>query len=424
MGPQGVFLFVEEKSMKLLIKNIGMLATAAGTSARCGKDQGEIIKVNNAWIEVEDDKIKACGEGAAPAGDFDEVIDAEGKLVTPGLVDAHTHLVFGGWRQNELGLKLHGAGYLDILAMGGGIHSTVKATREATEDELYAKAAKALDEMISIGVTTVEAKSGYGLTYEDEFKQLRAMKRLNEDHAVDLVPTFLGAHAVPKEYADDREGYIRLLTEEMIPKVAEEGLAEFCDVFCEKGVYTAEESERILKAGQAHGLKSKIHADEIENMGGTELCASLKATSAEHLIVCKESGIKAMAEGGTVACTLPATSFYLGAVYAPARQMIEAGVPVAVGSDFNPGSCPSLNLQFCMNLACLKYKLTPEEMLTAVTLNAAAAVCRADKVGSIEAGKQADIVIWDAPDLDYLGYRMGSNLAQTVIKKGKVVINK
>lgn len=409
--------------MKLLIKNIGMLATAAGTSARCGKDQGEIIKMNNAWIEVEDDKIKAFGEGAAPAGDFDEVIDAEGKLVTPGLIDAHTHLVFGGWRQNELGLKLHGAGYLDILAMGGGIHSTVKATREATEDELYAKAAKALDEMISIGVTTVEAKSGYGLDPENEFKQLRAMKRLNEDHVIDLVPTFLGAHAVPEEYKDNREEYIRLLTEEMIPKVAEEGLAEFCDVFCEKGVYTAEESERILKAGQAHGLKSKIHADEIENMGGTELCASLKATSAEHLIVCKESGIKAMAEGGTVACTLPATSFYLGAVYAPARQMIEAGVPVAVGSDFNPGSCPSLNLQFCMNLACLKYKLTPEEMLTAVTLNAAAAVCRADKVGSIEEGKQADIVIWDAPDLDYLGYRMGSNLADTVIKKGKVVIS-
>ena len=409
--------------MRLLIKNIGMLATAAGTSARCGKDQGEIIKMNNAWIEVEDDKIKAFGEGAAPAGDFDEVIDAEGKLVTPGLIDAHTHLVFGGWRQNELGLKLHGAGYLDILAMGGGIHSTVKATREATEDELYAKAAKALDEMISIGVTTVEAKSGYGLDPENEFKQLRAMKRLNEDHVIDLVPTFLGAHAVPEEYKDNREEYIRLLTEEMIPKVAEEGLAEFCDVFCEKGVYTAEESERILKAGQAHGLKSKIHADEIENMGGTELCASLKATSAEHLIVCKESGIKARAEGGTVACTLPATSFYLGAVYAPAREMIEAGVPVAVGSDFNPGSCPSLNLQFCMNLACLKYKLTPEEMLTAVTLNAAAAVCRADKVGSIEEGKQADIVIWDAPDLDYLGYRMGSNLADTVIKKGKVVIS-
>ena len=409
--------------MRLLIKNIGMLATAAGTSARCGKDQGEIIKMNNAWIEVEDDKIKAFGEGAAPAGDFAEVIDAEGKLVTPGLIDAHTHLVFGGWRQNELGLKLHGAGYLDILAMGGGIHSTVKATREATEDELYAKAAKALDEMISIGVTTVEAKSGYGLDPENEFKQLRAMKRLNEDHVIDLVPTFLGAHAVPEEYKDNREEYIRLLTEEMIPKVAKEGLAEFCDVFCEKGVYTAEESERILKAGQAHGLKSKIHADEIENMGGTELCASLKATSAEHLIVCKESGIKAMAEGGTVACTLPATSFYLGAVYAPARQMIEAGVPVAVGSDFNPGSCPSLNLQFCMNLACLKYKLTPEEMLTAVTLNAAAAVCRADKVGSIEEGKQADIVIWDAPDLDYLGYRMGSNLADTVIKKGKVVIS-
>lgn len=408
--------------MRLLIKNIGMLATAAGTSARCGKDQGEIIKLENAWIEVEDDKIKAFGEGAAPAGDFDEVIDAEGHLVTPGLIDAHTHLVFGGWRQNELGLKLHGAGYLDILAMGGGILSTVRATREATEDELYDKAWKALDEMLSMGITTCEAKSGYGLSYDDEFKQLRAMKRLNEDHEIDLVPTFLGAHMVPEEYKDNREEYIRLLTEEMIPEVAEKGLAEFCDVFCEKNVFTAEESKVILEAGQKYGLKSKIHADEIENMGGTELCAELKATSAEHLIVCKESGIKSMAEGGTVACCLPATSFYLGATFAPARDMIEAGVPVAVASDFNPGSCPSLNLQFCMNLACLKYRLTPEEMLTAVTLNAAAAVCRADSIGSIEEGKQADILIWDAPDLDYLGYRMGSNLVKTVIKKGKAVI--
>lgn len=407
----------------MLIKNIGMLATATGSDAQKGKDQGEITKLEGAWILIEDDKIKDCGTGECPSGNFDEVIDAEGHLVTPGLVDAHTHLVFGGWRQNELGLKLHGAGYLDILAMGGGILSTVRATREATEDELYDKAKEALDEMITLGVTTCEAKSGYGLSPEAEFKQLHAMKRLGEDHAIDLVPTFLGAHMVPEEYKDNREEYIRLLTEEMIPKVAEEGLAEFCDVFCEQGVFTAEESKVILEAGQKHGLKSKIHSDEIENLGGTELCAELKATSAEHLIVCKESGIKAMAEGGTVACTLPATSFYLGATFAPARDMIEAGVPVAVGSDFNPGSCPSLNLQFCMNLACLKYRLTPEEMLTAVTLNAAAAVCRADKIGSIEAGKQADLVIWKAPDLDYLAYRMGSNLAHKVIKKGSVAIN-
>lgn len=408
--------------MKTLIKNIGMLASPAGDSAKIGKDQGEITKLENAWIVMEDDKIKDFGEGAAPADSFDEVIDAEGHLVTPGLIDAHTHLVFGGWRQNELGLKLHGAGYLDILAMGGGILSTVRATREATEDQLYDKAKEALDEMLALGVTTVEAKSGYGLSYDDEFKQLRAMKRLGEDHAVDLVPTFLGAHMVPEEYKDNREEYIRMLTEEMIPEVAAQGLAEFCDVFCEKNVFTAEESKVILEAGQKHGLGAKIHADEIENMGGTELCAEIKAVSAEHLIVAKESGIKALAEGGTVACCLPATSFYLGATYAPAREMIEAGVPVAVASDFNPGSCPSLNLQFCMNLACLKYRLTPEEMLTAVTLNAAAAVKRADKIGSIEPGKQADLVIWKAPDLDYLGYRMGSNLAGTVIKKGKVVI--
>lgn len=408
---------------KMLIKNIGMLATAQGNAARCGKDQGEIVKLEGAWISIEDDIIKDFGQGECSAEGFDEVVDAEGHLVTAGLVDAHTHLVFGGWRQNELGLKLHGASYLDILANGGGILSTVRSTRSATEDELYDKAWEALDEMLSMGVTTCEAKSGYGLNTESEFKQLYAMKRLNEDHTVDLVPTFLGAHMVPEEYKDNREEYIRILIEEMMPRVKEEGLAEFCDVFCEEGVYTAEESKVILEAGQKYGLKSKIHSDEIEALGGTELCAELKATSAEHLIVCKPSGIKAMAEGGTVACTLPATSFYLGATFAPARDMIEAGVPVAVASDFNPGSCPSLNLQFCMNLACLKYRLTPEEMLTAVTLNAAAAVCRADKIGSIEAGKQADIVIWKAPDLDYLPYRMGSNLVSQVIKKGKVVVN-
>ena len=410
---------------KLLIKNIGTLATPAGRSARSGNEQGQITYLHDAWITAQDGIISGLSSGSVPEGDaFDEIIDAGGRLVTPGLVDAHTHLVFGGWRQNELGLKLHGAGYLDILAMGGGILSTVRATREADSDELARKAAAALNEMLELGVTTCEAKSGYGLDIENELKQLAVVQRLDKEHEVDLVSTFLGAHAVPEEYKDDREGYIRLLTEELIPRAAGEGLAEFCDVFCEQGVFTAEESRRILEAGQRYGLKSKIHADEIESIGGTELCAELKSVSAEHLIVCRESGIKAMAQGGTTACLLPATSFYLGASYAPARAMIEAGVPVAVATDFNPGSCPSLNIQLCMNLACLKYRLTPEEMLTAVTLNGAAAICRADSIGSIERGKKADIVIWDAPDLDYLGYRMGSNLVNTVIKRGRIVIRR
>ena len=405
---------------KLLIHNIGLLATPRGREARSGKAQGEICLLRGAWILLEGDRIAALGTGEAPETDARR-LDAEGRLVTPGLVDAHTHLVFGGWRQNELGLKLHGAGYLDILAAGGGILSTVKATRAATEDELFDKARAALDEMLALGVTTAEAKSGYGLDLETELKQLRVTRRLNREHPMDLVSTFLGAHALPPEYKDDREGYLRLLCDTVIPRVAEEGLAEYCDVFCETGVFSADESRRILEAGLRHGLLPKIHADEIDPIGGSRLAGELRAVSAEHLIVCPEEGIRALAQGGVIACCLRATSFYLGSAFAPVREMIEAGVPVALASDFNPGSCPSLNLQLVMNLACLRYKMTPEETLTAVTLNGAAAIGRAGEIGSLEPGKLADLVIWDSPDLDYLCYRMGSNLAGLVLKKGQIV---
>ena len=403
--------------VQYLITNIGMLATPVGTSAKRGSEQGQIRILRDAWILVEDGKIAGIGVGEPPILPGRRV-NAEGKLVTPGLVDAHTHLIFGGWRQNELGLKLHGVSYLEILARGGGILSTVKSTREASEEELFDKARAALDEMMAFGVTTAEAKSGYGLNLETELKQLRVIRRLNETQPVDLAATFLGAHALPTEYQNDREGYIRLLCEEIIPRVAEEGLAEFCDVFCETGVFTAEESRRILEAGKRYGLIPKIHADEIDPIGGSQLTREVGAISAEHLIVCPTEGIAAMAEAGTVACCLPATSFYLGSTYAPVRDMIQAGVPVALASDFNPGSCPSLNLQFVMNLGCLRYKMTPEEVLTAVTLNGAAAINRADSIGSLEPGKNADLVIWDAPDLDYICYRMGSNLAEVVIKDG------
>ena len=411
---------------KLLIHNIGLLATPLGTTARRGTEQGRIELRKNAWVLVEDGIIANVGEGTPPplTGFFVPMLDAGGHLVTPGLVDAHTHLIFGGWRQNELGLKLHGATYLEILAQGGGILSTVTATRQATEEELYEKARDALDEMMGMGVTTAEAKSGYGLDTETELKQLRVIRRLNEEHPMDVPATFLGAHAVPAEYKNDREAYIRLLCEKMIPAVAEAKLAKFCDVFCETGVFSAEESRRILEAGKRYGMIPKIHADEIDPIGGSQLTAEVGAISAEHLIVCPPDGIAAMAKAGTVACCLPATSFYLGSTFAPARDMVNAGVAVAMASDFNPGSCPSLNLQFVMNLGCLKYKLTPEEVLTAVTLNGAAAIDMADRIGSIEPGKQGDLVIWDAPDLDYICYRMGSNLAKTVVKKGEIVKNR
>ena len=406
---------------KLLLTNIGMLATPLGKGPKSGSEQGEIQILKDAWVLCEDGVIAQVGTGPAPAAADAQVVDAQGSLVTPGLVDAHTHLIFGGWRQNELGLKLHGKTYLEIQNAGGGIQSTTNATRKATEEELTAKAAKALDEMMSFGVTTCEAKSGYGLALEHELKQLRAIRRLQEEHPMDVVATFMGAHLVPAEYKNDREAYVRLVCEEMMPAVKEQGIAKFCDVFCEADTFTVEEARRVLEAGLKNGLRPKIHADEIEAIGGSQLAGEIGAISAEHLIVCPPEGIESMARGGVIACLLPATSFNLGSTFAPARDMVNAGVPVAMATDFNPGSCPCLNLQFVINLGCLKYKLTPEEVLTAVTLNGAAAIDMADKVGSVEPGKQADLVIWDAPDLDYICYRVGSNLTRHVIKKGAVV---
>ena len=406
--------------MKTIVTNIGMLAPPQGSGPRKGPEQGEIQILRDAWVLMEDGVIAQVGTGPAPAAD--ETIDAGGNLVTPGLVDAHTHLIFGGWRQNELGLKLHGKSYLEIQNAGGGIQSTTNATRQSTEEELTQKAARALDEMMHFGVTTCEAKSGYGLATEHELKALQVIKNLNDRHHMDIVATFMGAHLVPAEYKANRAEYIRLVCEEMMPKVKEQGIAKYCDVFCEADTFTVEESRQVLEAGLKYGLRPKIHADEIEAIGGSVLAGEIGAISAEHLIVCPPEGIESMARGGVVACLLPATSFYLGATFAPARDMVNAGVPVAMATDFNPGSCPCLNLQFVINLGCLKYKLTPEEVLTAVTLNAAAAIDMAGQVGSVEPGKQGDLVIWDAPDLDYICYRMGSNLTKTVIKKGAVVV--
>ena len=406
---------------ELLLTNIGMLATPTGSSARRGAEQGQIQILRNAWVLISQGQIAQVGTGTPPAVSGAQVVDAGGKLVTPGLVDAHTHLIFGGWRQNELGMKLHGKSYLDIQNAGGGIQSTTNATRKATEQELAEKATKALNEMMGFGVTTVEAKSGYGLATDHELKALQVIKDLNDHHPMDVVATFMGAHLVPAEYKSNRAEYIRLVCEEMMPKVKEQGIAKFCDVFCEADTFSVEESRQVLEAGLKYGLRPKIHADEIEAIGGSVLAGELGAISAEHLIVCPPEGIASMAKGGTIACLLPATSFNLGSTFAPARDMVNAGVAVAMATDFNPGSCPCLNLQFVINLGCLKYKLTPEEVLTAVTLNGAAAIDMADQVGSVEAGKKGDLVIWDAPDLDYICYRVGSNLAKTVIKAGKVM---
>ena len=404
---------------KTLLKNIGLLATPTGSAAKSGVQQGQIELLEQSWLLWEDGKILGKGQGQPPAAD--KIIDAQGRLVTPGLVDPHTHLVFGGWREHELSMKLKGVPYLDILAAGGGILSTVRSTRAATKEQLIAKTLPVLERMLTLGVTTCEAKSGYGLALEHEIKMLEAVRELDQQQPIELVSTFLAAHAVPEEYKSDRKAYIDLVIKEMIPEVADRGLAEFCDVFCETGVFDAEESRSILLAGQQAGLGAKCHSDEIDPIGGTEMAGSISAISCEHLIVATPAGIKAMAEGGVIACCLPATSFYLNAGFAPARDMIKAGVPVAFGSDFNPGSCPVHSLQIAMNIGCYKYRMTPEEALTAVTLNSAAAIGRARRVGSLEPGKQADILIWDAPNLDYIFYRFGDNQVAKVFKKGQQV---
>ena len=411
--------------MPTLIHNIGTLQTPLGSFPHAGAAQGENRKYHNAAVLCEGGVIRAVYEnGALPEVSADtQTIDAQGRLVTPGLIDAHTHLVFGGWRQNEIPLKLKGAGYLDILRAGGGILSTVRATRKASGEELFEKSRAFLDEMLAQGVTTAELKSGYGLDKETELKQLRVIKRLNEAHPMDAVATYLGAHAIPEEYALRSGEYIDFIISDMLPEIKRQSLAEFCDVFLETGVFGVEESRRLLTAAREMGFGLKIHADEIDELGGSLLAGELGAVSAEHLIATGERGMEALALGGVTAVLLPCSSLYLNKSFARARDMIARGIPVAVATDFNPGSCPSLNIGLCMTMAYLKYRMTSEEILSAVTINAACAVNRGGSSGTIEPGKKADMVIWNAEDMEMLCYRMGSNLAGTVIKHGAIVKN-
>ena len=411
--------------MPTLIHNIGTLQTPLGSFPHAGAAQGENRKYHNAAVLCDGGVIKAVYEnGALPEVSADtQTIDAQGRLVTPGLIDAHTHLVFGGWRQNEIPLKLKGAGYLDILRAGGGILSTVRATRKASEEELFEKSRAFLDELMAQGVTSAEIKSGYGLDMETELKQLRVIKRLNEAHPMDAVATYLGAHAIPEEYALRSGEYIDFIISDMLPEIKRQSLAEFCDVFLETGVFGVEESRRLLTAAREMGFGLKIHADEIDELGGSQLAGELGAVSAEHLIATGERGMEALAHGGVTAVLLPCTSLYLNKSFARARDMIARGIPGAVASDFNPGSCPSLNFGLCMTMAYLKYRMTSEEILSAVTINAACAVNRGGSIGTIEPGKKADMVIWNAEDMEMLCYRMGSNLAGTVIKQCAIVKN-
>lgn len=412
------------------IKHAAQLATLAqaGTAPRIKEAMNDLSIIEDGSIWIEDGIIRAVGTTQQLEEQFKdraheaEITDATGHLVTPGLVDPHTHVAYGGSREREFEMRLEGATYMEIMNAGGGIHATTKMTREATEDELVEQTKKRLDSFLKHGVTTVEGKSGYGLDLATELKQLRVMKRLQQEHAIDLVPTFMGAHAVPTEFKGREDEYIDLVVNEMLPAVANEKLAVFNDVFCEVGVFTPEQSQRILEAGKKYGLIPKIHADEIEPYGGAELAAKVGAISAEHLLKASDEGIKAMADSGTIACLLPATALYLREQAAQGRKMIDAGVPVAISTDCNPGSSPTTSMPLVMNLACISMRLTPAEALTAATYNAACAIQMADKTGSLEIGKQGDVVLWDISNYQELQYLFGVNHVKSVWKKGIKVV--
>lgn len=415
-----------KEPVDLIIEKANELATPYGGSRKplVGKQMQRLKVIKDAAVAIKVGKIVAVGKSSVLRSRFSaaQTVDAQGKTLVPGFVDPHTHLVFAGSREDEFEMRLKGADYMEIHSKGGGILKTVRETRRASEVELVRNCGKTLDTMLKYGTTTVEAKSGYGLTVADEVKCLRAIKKVSKVHLVDIVPTFLGAHAIPPEYEKWPEDYVRLVTDKMIPSVARLKLAEFCDVFCEKGVFTVEQARRIIDLGRKYGLKPKLHADELTPFGGAELAAETEAVSAEHLLFASDKGLQMMGERGVIAVLLPAASFALMIDrYADARRMIEMGVPVALGTDFNP-SCWVENMQLIIALACRQLKMTPAEALTASTINAAHASNRAHEVGSLEVGKKADVLILDVPNHNFLGYRFGVNLVSAVVKEGRLVV--
>jgi imidazolonepropionase len=413
----------------LLITNIGQLVTCRPESQGplTGSDLGHLEVIQDGAVAALDGKIVAVGtrrelDEQAELPNNCQTIDAKGRVVTPGLVDPHTHPVFAVTREDEFEMRNQGKSYMEIAEAGGGIRNSVRRLREASKENLYYNAARYLDYMLGCGTTTIEAKSGYGLSTESEIKQLEVIRDLGRNHVIDIVPTFLGAHEIPDEFRDDKEAYVRLLIDEMIPEVASSELAVFCDIFCEKNVFEIEDSEKIMAAAKEHGFALKFHADEIVGIGGAELAAKLGAVSADHLDVISDAGISAMADAGTIGVLLPGTIHFLDMKSKPpARKMIEAGVPLALATDFNPGSSATVSLQMIMNLAAVRLKMTAAEIINCVTINSAHALLVADRVGSIETGKQADLVIWDTDNYKQLPYFYGFNLVDRVIKRGRVV---
>jgi imidazolonepropionase len=417
----------------LIIKNASEVVTCSGFTAKKGKEMSELGIIAGGVVVIEQGKITRVGGTADVMAELKtsgkdlsgfETVDASGKAVLPGFVDSHTHLVFGGYRADEYAWRLQGDSYMDILQRGGGILSTVRATRSASREELTEAGLKRLDSMLAFGVTTVEGKSGYGLDRETEIKQLEVMADLDRLHPLDVVPTFMGAHAVLPEHKGREEAYIDFLLEEVVPEVASRRLAEFCDVFCEKNVFSVAQSLRLLTKAAESGLKSKLHADEIVRLGGAELAAEIGATSADHLLNASDEGLRAMAAAGVVATLLPATAFSLREPYARGRFMIDAGCAVALATDFNPGSCFSESIPLAAALAALYMNLSPEEIVTALTLNGAAALGRAQVAGSLDPGKQGDVVILENPSYRFIPYHIGVSTVEKVIKRGVLVFDK
>lgn len=407
-----------------LIIRRATVVTPIGKQAVKGAAMSQLQVVPNATVVVTDGIIRQVGQDVAVCNaEAYETIDAQGRILLPGFVDSHTHLVFGGYRPEEFRWRLNGDSYMSIMERGGGIANSVNKTRQTSFEALESKAQWFIDTMSSMGVTTVEAKSGYGLDKETELKQLLVVRALNErpDQKVDLVSTYLGAHAIPPEYKNRPDEYIDYIIREMLPLVLEEQLAENCDIFCEKGVYTVEQSRKLLQAAKEMGFGIKIHADEIVSFGGAELAGELGALSADHLLHASDNGIRAMAQNNVVATLLPLTAFALRESYARGREMIDAGCAVALATDLNPGSCLSGSIPLTIALGCIYMKLSIEEVITALTLNGAAAIGRADRIGSIETGKQGDFVLLDSDTYDMLPYYVGMNCVRTTIKKGRIV---
>lgn len=416
------------KKGSMIIYNASEVVTCSGFKGKAGEQMQDLKIVNNASVVVEDGIITKVTSDNLDLQEFASkgfaIIDATNKCVLPGFVDSHTHFVFGGYREEEYNWRLGGVSYMDIMARGGGIINSVKGTMAASKDDLIKVGIKRLNSMTSFGVTTVEGKSGYGLDLETEIKQLEVMKELNKIHSLDIITTFLGPHARPVAYKDNPDAFIDFMINEVLPIVDDRGLAEFADIFCEANIFSIEQSRRFLTAAKKRGFKIKIHADEIVQLGGAELAAELGAVSADHLLQASDAGIKAMKNAGVVATLLPCTAFSLKEHYARARKMIDSGLMVALSTDFNPGSCFCESIPLLIALTTNQMGMTIEETITALTINGAAALDRADQIGSIDIGKKADLVVHEFPSYKFLPYHIGVSTVEKVIKNGVMILNK